>query len=139
MRGYYNNTEPTMLEKLICVATYLTGGTVGFVWIVFCHITKNYPKTFVKFHAFQSILISIILWLFNTLMAIILAFVKIIPFIGMLIINIYYYIFQAPIILGYFSLFHSAMLLLIFYLCINAFMGKYSEIPFISDNVKKMI
>jgi len=139
MRGYrvYNNGL-TVGDKIISALSYLTAGMIGFIWIMISQVSKKSLKPFVKYHAYQSIFISIIYYIFSILIGIILAFLKIIPFVGGFALAIVFYLAQWPVFFG-FSILHSAMLLILFYLIYSALIGKYAELPWVSDNVKNLV
>ena len=142
MRGYrgftLNNEIPTIFDRLISAVSYLSMGMVGFIWLVFSMVMGKPPKYFVRFHIYQSIFVSILLYVANMLFSIMLGLIKIIPFIGSVVLFFEYYIFQNPIIFGY-SLIECAVLLLIIYLTGSALLGKYGELPWVSENIKKMV
>jgi len=133
-----NSNEPMLIDRVISVLTYLTMGFIGFIWIIISVLNKKNIKPFIKFNIFQSILISLILVVFNLAMTLFLQIVGIIPFVGQAFLNIYYYLFNFPIIFTL-SLFNIAFISLLIYLIFNSFMGKYPEIPVISDNIRRMI
>lgn len=132
------NSGPTFGDKLVCVFSYLTTGMVGFIWIIYSYVTHRTIKPFVKFHAYQSIFLSIIMYLFSIVFRILLSFVKIIPILGDLVLNIVRLITVFPIVFGY-SILHIAILLLLLYLIYVSFKGEMGDIPWVSDNVKRMI
>ncbi|MFA6988591.1 MAG: hypothetical protein WC197_00845 [Candidatus Gastranaerophilaceae bacterium] len=139
----YNNMPkgPASLtygDKIISASTYLTGGFVGFIWIILAYISKKNLKSFVRFHAYQSIFLSILSYLLTIIISILLAFLKIIPFIGTLVLALVFYLAQMPIILGY-SLFSLIVGIIVLYLVTTALAGKYSELPWVSDTVKKLM
>ncbi len=142
MRGHrnYNNlhSTPVMGERLIAVLSYLTAGMVGFFWIILAHFTKKTLRPFIKFHAFQAIFISLLYYVASIFIGILLAFVKVIPFIGSFVLSIVFYIAHFPVVFGY-SILHFAMFLVILYLVATAASGKFSNLPWISDTIKRMI
>ena len=136
----YGNTQTNLTygDRIISALSYLTGGFVGFIWIILSYISKKNLKSFVRFHAYQSIFISILCYLCTTIIGILLAFLKIIPFIGTLVLALVFYIAQMPVILGY-SLLSMVIGGIILYLVITSLMGRFSELPWISDTVKKLM
>ena len=139
MREYNNISRiPDLSDRLISALSYITAGIVGFIWIIYIQIAKKQLGPFVKFHVFQSIFISVIYYLFNIILGILMTFVKLIPFIGELVINIVFYIFQLPVFFG-FSIFQFAVILLLGYLVFNSLIGRYGYVPWVSDNIKKIM
>ena len=133
-----NFSEPNAAERVISALSYLTAGLVGFIWLIFTYVTGKPPRPFIKFHVFQSIFISILYYLAGIIFGILFSFLKIIPFIGTLMLNLVYYIAQQPIVLGY-SILHFVIILIMVYLIITALQGKYSRLPWVSDTIKQMV
>ncbi|MDD3014441.1 MAG: hypothetical protein PHC34_12125 [Candidatus Gastranaerophilales bacterium] len=137
MRGY--RTEPNMFDRIISAASYLTMGFVGFIWMIICYIAGKPPMSFVKYHIIQSIFISIVIYLIKIVSSILLGFIGIIPFVGALVNNIVYYFAFYPTMLLGLSIIQLALLMLIIYLAVTSFMGKYTIVPWISDNVRRLV
>jgi len=135
-KNYKINIESS--EKIICALTYLTTGLVGFIWLIFAHVKKRHISSFAKYNIFQSLFISIILYIAKILLGIIVSVAQIIPILGSLVINIVYYLAQYPVFMN-FSLIETVMIAVYFYLAYFAFMGKYPRLPVISDWVKQMM
>lgn len=125
-------------DKLISSFSYLTVGWVGFIWVIICAITGRRMKPFVRYNVFQSIFIGVITAIIKILFSITFNVVMIIPFINKIIGFLVFYTIQAQLIFG-FSLLKFAFILLIVYLAWHAFIGRYSEIPWISKAVKQLI
>jgi len=138
----YNNQRtfntPTTGDRAISVLSYLSAGFVGFVWIILAHLSKKNLKPFVKFHVYQSIFISILLFIVTKLAAIIVGILSIIPIIGTIAINLVFFLAQMPLLFGY-SLLNFIVLLITCYLIYTAIVGKISEIPWVSDTVKRLM
>ncbi len=139
MRNYkvYNlpNNGDTLADRVISALTYLTMGLVGFIWVIVSFVSGKTLKPFVKFHIFQSIFISVIFYLLKIILGIILGIVKFIPIIGNVVLFFVFYLAQFPVIFGL-SLISALLTGLIIYLAVTAFMGKYSYIPWVSDNIR---
>ena len=129
--SYYNTSSPSMLEKIIASASYLTMGFVGFIWLIIAVFTKNTLRPFLRYHVYQSIFLSIIYFLISTFIALLFGILGYIPFLRKLIGMITFF-FNVPII-GHLSLISALIFALIWYLAISAFMEKYSYIPWVSD------
>lgn len=119
------------MERVIAAATYLSMGMVGFVWIIFCAITKNNLRPFLKYHIFQSFFLIMALFLFNIFVSFVVSILGVIPFINMLVYKILFF-FTAPMIVGL-SIASLIMLALMIYLVFTSLQGKYSYIPWISN------
>lgn len=133
MRGFY---EPvTMADKIISCASYLTGGLVGLIWLIVLAFQRATMKEFLKFHVMQSIFISIILVIFRMVLNAIFNVVANIPGANV-IVEIFAGILSFPVFgLPLFSL---VVTLIMLYCAITSLMGKYSYIPWVSDNIRQM-
>ena len=142
MRGYrnYTNYKPNfnIQERIFSGLTCLTYGLVGFIWLIVSHIRRQSLSSFARFHVFQSILVFFALYIIGLILNIFLGFLQIMPFIGPLFVNLAYFIKGYPLIFGF-----SATQLLIeglaAYMAIFAFLGKYPEVPGISDTVRRIV
>ncbi|MEI8388860.1 MAG: hypothetical protein WCG23_03135 [bacterium] len=129
-----------MPERILSSLSYLTSGMVGFVWLIITHLRGKSLSSFARFHIFQSIFLSIIIYVASILLNIIASVVQIIPFFGTLVMNIIYYLVQYPLPLpGGQSIVGLALIIFYFYLAFYAFTGRYGRIPWISDMVKQMV
>ncbi len=129
--SYYNASSPSMLERIIAAASYLTMGFVGFVWLIIAVFTKKVLRPFLRYHVYQSIFLSIIYFLLSTFISLLFGILGYIPFLRRLVGMIAFF-FNVPIF-GHLSLISALILMLILYLAISAFMEKYSYIPWVSD------
>ena len=129
--------KTSIQDKIISGLTYLTFGLVGFIWLIITHIRRDRLSSFVKFNIFQSIFISILLYLTGLVLSILLNLVQIMPIIGPVTVNMAYFLSDYPIIFGQ-SIINFAKISLVFYLTIFSFMGKYGEVPWVSDNIRRM-
>jgi len=134
-----NNRQPNITsgEKVISALTYLTTGIVGFIWIIISHVTKSRIKPFLKFHIYQSIFLSILFYVFDLILQILVGIVVKIPIIGSLIYSVYFYIFDLKLIFGY-SIVNSLMFAVIIYLVFSALTGREGKLPWVSNVVKEM-
>ena len=66
MRGYKGSIPKKqyidMPERILSSLSYLTSGMVGFVWLIITHLQGKSLSSFARFHIFQSIFLSIILY-----------------------------------------------------------------------------
>ena len=106
-------------------------GMVGFVWLIFCAITKNNLRPFLKYHIFQSFFLIMALFLLNIFVSFVVSILGVIPFINMLVYKLLFF-FTAPMIVGL-SITSIIMLALMVYLVLTSLQGKYSYIPWISN------
>lgn len=125
-------------EKIISAATYLTTGIIGFIWIIISHVSGSKIKPFLRFHIFQSIFLSILFYIFNLILHILVGIVVKIPLIGAMIYSAYFYIFDLKLIFGY-SIVDTFVFAIIIYLVISSLTGKEGKLPWVSNIVKGMM
>lgn len=143
MRGYrsygnYSSSHITPLERILSGLSYLTSGLVGFIWIIVSHIKGKSLSSFARFNIFQSIFIFISIYVLGIIFNILLGMAQMMPVIGPLTVNIAYLLKDYPLILG-FSIINFAIIALCLYMAISAFLGKHAEVPWFSDNVRRMV
>ena len=129
--SYYNASSPSVLEKIIASASYLTMGFVGFIWLILAVFTKNTLRPFLRYHVYQSVFLSIIYFLLSTFISLLFGILGYIPFLKKLVGMIAFF-FNVPVI-GHLSLISALIMTLILYLAISSFTGKFSYIPWVSD------
>ena len=139
------NKIPSMPERVLSALAYLTCGIVGIILIIASALLKIGLKPFVKFNAYQAILIGFIfgfLQLTYNLISGIFQFIGLIPLVGSFLNSFFqfiiYYLMGFPLLFGM-SLLGLAMTLLILYLTVFTFLGKMPEIPYISNSIKRML
>lgn len=131
MRLLRNSSTPSILDRIIAAATYVSMGMVGFVWLIFCAFTKTNLKPFLKYHIFQSFFLVMAYFLFNIFMNLIISILSVIPLINILVYKILFF-FTAPIVFGY-SIISFGILVVMVYLVLTSLQGKYSYIPWFSN------
>ncbi len=126
----------SLWDRFVAITSYYTFGLTGVIWLIASYIVFKKPLTgFCSYHIYQSIFISVLLAVFTMLVDMIFNLTAKIPFIGDFIGLINLYLFNLPIFYT-FSLFHLIIFVIISYLSLGAFLGKFSYFPFISDVIK---
>ena len=141
MRGNYRRSGGSSLEisdRLISSITYLTMGLLGFIWIIFAKLTGRTVRPFVRFNIFQSILIAVIVYLFNILTGIFLNIIMYVPFVKDVVGFLVFYLAQDQLIFGY-SILHFGFMVFIAYCAWFGFMGKQVEVPWVSKNIRHLV
>lgn len=133
----FSEHTPYVIERIVVSLSYLTMGFIGFIWLVLGAFTKHQSSNFVRYHIFQSIFISILLFIINLLLGIIGDVLGIIPFVKVLVQNIYY-LFNIPIFINY-SIIQIVFYLFLLYLMITSAMGIYTYVPFVSDIISQNV
>lgn len=128
---------PDIKEKISSAVAYLTLGVWGFIWLLISR--KNYfdQKDFVRFHCLQSIFIGI-LYMF---------FPQGIDILFSLLIQIIGFMPGTSILTDFFgqlhgllqSLVHYGSLILIMYCVIFTLLGRYTNIPYVSQIINRML
>lgn len=133
----FRERSPYLIERIVVSLSYLTMGFIGFIWLILGAFTKSQSSSFVKYHIFQSIFISILLFILNMLLGIINDVLSVIPIIKVFTQQIYY-LFNAPLFMNY-SLIQMVMYLFIAYLMITSALGVYTYVPFVSDIISQNV
>lgn len=131
----FQTRKPYIIERLVVSLTYLTMGMIGFIWLILGALTRNDSTNFVKYHIFQSIFISIALFLLNYLLGIIAEMLSVIPFVKVLVANVYY-LLNAPLLLNY-SIIQLVFYAFLIYAMITSALGFYTYVPFVSDVISQ--
>jgi len=125
------NSRIFLIERIVAAASYLTMGFAGFIWLIIGLIRRSQLTSFLQYHIFQSIFISLAYVLLCYILGFILNILSFIPFINVLAAQITLF-FNAPLIFG-FSIIQTAIYVLLFYLAGGSLMGKFTKIPWVSD------
>ena len=128
---------PYMIERIIAALTYLTMGMVGFIWLIIGLFTKARLKPFLQYHIFQSIFISLAFAVLSILISWLSNILSFIPIINRIVAQITF-LLNMPLIFDY-SLLQAVIYMLLIYLAITAFIGKFSYIPWVSDIIDQNI
>lgn len=128
---------PDIKEKIGATIAYLTLGIWGFIWLLISRRHYYDQKDFVRFHCFQSIFIGI-LYMFipqglAILFSLIIQIIAIIP--GTSFITEPIHIIHGTIQ----SVIHYGSLVLIVYCVIFCLYGKYTNIPWLSQMINRML
>lgn len=123
--------EVSYFERGIAAASYITFGTVGFIWLLIAFFTKTNLKNYLRYHTFQSIFISIFYFIVSNLLGLVMQILSIIPFVNHISSRIYFWL-NMPVIFG-FSIINAIIYIIILYLVLSCIQGRYSYLPWISD------
>ncbi len=131
------NNSAYLIERIVAGFSYLTMGMAGFIWLIISLFTKAGLKPFLQYHIFQSIFISLafaVLSIFVGWVSNILSFV---PFINKVVAQLTF-LLNMPLMFNY-SLIQTVIYVLLIYLAVMAFAGKYSYIPWISEIIDQNV
>ena len=133
-----HNSLPTLFERLIVVANYITFGLIGFIFLILVALKFVKLTPFLQYHIFQSFFLVMGYWLLSVFISLIVQILSFIPLINILVLKLLFY-FNAQIIIGRFSIVTATVSLIILYLCLTAFQGQYSYIPWVSEIIGKNV
>ena len=137
MQNKYQQTGPALIERIVAALSYITFGLAGFIWLLIGLITRKNLKSYLQYHVFQSIFLSILYFLVSAFLGLIMNILSLIPFVGQLILRVTFYL-NAPMILG-FSLIQGIINVVLIYLVITSLQGKYSYLPWVSDIIRSNV
>ena len=83
-------TKPSLLDIAISVLTYLSMGFAGVVWMILSAIMQREISSFTKYHIFQSVFLSLGLYLLNILCALLVKILLFIPFVKVVTSQVVY-------------------------------------------------
>lgn len=126
-----------LTERIIAVATYLTMGFVGFIWLIIVLIRRSQLTRFLQYHIFQSIFISLAYVLLCYILGFTMNILSFVPLINVLVAQIALFL-NAPLIFS-FSIIQTAIYLLLFYLAGGSVAGKFTRIPWVSDIIAQNV
>lgn len=128
---------PDTKEKTGCAITYLTLGIWGLVWLLMSRTPAYYQKDFVRFHCFQSIFIGILYMFLPQGVGILVTLIMQIFSLFHSLLFVIQFLNSTLSVLQY--LINIGFLTLIVYCVIFCFYGKYTNIPWISQLINRML
>ena len=127
----------SIIERLIAAGTYVTFGMVGFLWLLFCALSKTSLKNFLKYHIFQSFFLVMGFFLLKIFIGLIMNILSFIPFIKILVFKLYF-LFTASLIMGC-SLVDGLLFVALVYLALTSIQGKYTYVPWFSNIIRSNV
>ena len=129
-----SNNQAPFFDRILASASYITFGTVGFIWLLFVYLTKHELKGYLRYHIFQSIFIAILYFIVSSIIGLIMQIFSVIPIINSVTTRIYFWL-NMPIFYS-FSIINSLISLILLYLVFTSLQGKLSYIPWVSEIIK---
>lgn len=117
-------------DRILSFATYITGGGIGVLWLIFCALTSRRISKFLMFNIYQSAFLALFLFLAKVLLVCIYNILILIPFIKILV-NIIYKTLFIPIFYT-FSPVDILIYTVFVYLSVCSILGVIGRLPFIS-------
>ncbi len=138
-----NNNIILPIEKIISVLSYITMGIAGLIWIIIAYICKRHIKYFLMYNITQSMVIAILLAIFNLIMSIIMPILSLVPFLNFIsaMLN---YVLSIKIIRIYslglsFSFFEFVIFILLIYIIIGVCLGRIFNVPLLTKLINKVM
>ncbi len=125
-----------LLERIVSALSYITFGFAGVIWIVISFLTKNEMSPFCSYNIYQSIFLSLTLYIISTLMDIIVGLLSSVPYIGDFITKVALWINGVPIFFGK-SILGLIIFALIVIFALVSLMGRRPYIPFVSNVINQ--
>lgn len=129
---------PSLLERIIVVANYITFGLVGFVYLIINAIRSGRMSAFLQYHIFQSFFLVMFYWLLTVFISLIAQILSFIPFVNILVLKLLFF-FNNPMFFGRYSIVSGTVSLIILYLVLTSVQGQFSYIPWVSDIIKRTV
>lgn len=125
----------SLTDKIVSVLTYYTFGIFGLIWLVYAYLAKKSINSFCIFNIYQSIFVSVVLYIISLLWGIAIGFISVVPLIGKFMVSLDIFINQTPM---YFSFTLSGFVLMVFlsYLAVLSFLGKKPFVPYVSNIIR---
>lgn len=128
---------PDIKERIGAMVAYLTLGIWGLIWLILSRRTYYDQKDFVRFHCFQSIFIGILYMFIPQGIAILFS---LITQILALIPGTDFFVNSFHVVHGILqSTIHYGGLILIIYCVVFSLYGKFTNIPWISQLINRML
>ncbi len=123
------------LDRILSVLFYWSAGLLGIIYLVFAYMTKKTISSFALFNIYQSLFISVFLFILSFVYGIFINLISVIPFAGKFVLLADNFIFREDYIFGC-TIAGFVLLIFSFYLAVCCLMYKKPYIPCISDIVK---
>ena len=139
----HNISKVNLLEKIISVASYITMGIIGLIWIIIAHLNKKSLKYFLMYNITQSMVIAIILAIIKLILDIVLSILGLIPFLSY-VVAIFNYIISVKIIRIYgiglsFTISELIVFILLAYIVSGVIVGRIFYIPALTSLMQKLM
>lgn len=118
-------------DKIISVLSYMTGGFAGFIWMIFCSVTKKQMNKFLLFNVYQSILLALLIYFIDLLFKMVYHILIMIPYVNILVNSLYYAIYT-PVYYGW-SIVGLILFGMYVYLILFSILGRIAYLPWVSN------
>lgn len=130
-----NNQVIYPIEKIVAVLSYYTFGFAGVIYLIIALIQKQGLRSFLRYHVFMSIFISILIYIVSIALIFVIDILGYIPFIRAVVFSITVMCQSVLFSIGSFQFSFTTLLItgLLTYLAGGAVMGKYTYLPWVSE------
>ncbi|MCM1338165.1 MAG: hypothetical protein NC191_00660 [Muribaculaceae bacterium] len=125
-----NLEQVKLTDKIFSTASYISAGWAGMIILVIMYFLRKTPSKFLQFNVFQSIFISLSLYVISKCLELIAGILSYIPLINTLTAQIGF-LLNRPFF-GEYSLLQTFLIAIILYGCTFSLMGKKPRIPGVS-------
>ncbi len=134
----YKSGNPASIgDRIISVASYVTAGWVGLIYMVILYFMKKPASLFLRYNIFQSIFISFFYFLLCMILGFVSNILLQIPLINALV-SWFILLFNRPIIFEY-SAIQSLVIGLFIYMSVVALLGKMPRVYWVSKIIDKSV
>ena len=123
-------------DRIICILSYWSAGFFGILYLIFAYMTKKTTSSFVLFNIYQSLFISIVLYILSFVYNIFINLVSVIPVINKIVFLTDNFIFRMPVIFNC-TFIGLCLIILYLYLALFCVMGKKPFIPLVSQIINE--
>ena len=120
----------SFIDRLVSGSTYLTGGFVGFIWLIGCAILKKETSRFLLFNIYQAICLSLFIYVINLLSVVIHDLLILVPGVRILVNSLWMFLYS-PIFYNW-SIVGLIVFIIYLYLMVVSLFGKIPYFPWIS-------
>ena len=139
----HNNTNVATIEKIISVLSYITMGIIGLIWVLLAVLSKRKLKYFMMYNIAQSMIISMLLFLFNLLFGLICVIFSKIPILDIIAGLLNFIISVKIIVINPLHMSFSAIQLIVFiftiYIIVGVVLGKIFYVPWLTNVMQKVM
>lgn len=134
----YKSSSPASIgDRIISVASYVTAGWVGLIYMVILYFMKKPASLFLRYNVFQSIFISFFYFIVCMVLGFVSNILLQIPLINALV-SWFILLFNRPVIFEY-SLIQSIVVGLFIYMSIFALIGKMPRVYWVSKIIDRSV
>lgn len=123
-------------DRILSVLFYWTMGFLGIIYLIFAYMNRKTISAFNLFNIYQSLFISILLYILSFVYRIFINLITVIPIIGKFVISADSFLFKLSFVFGC-SAVTFLLIVFLLYLSIFCLLGKRPQVPFVSQIVSE--